>query len=125
MALGLIGTMAANRVVAARLHDDSADVRKLAVDTLWSLWFRADSEANNRELQKLMRMRDREKALSGLDELILRASAYAEAYNQRTILLFRMKDFERQRIRLRKGIAAEPGSFRRSCGNGPILSANA
>ncbi len=95
MALGLVGTMAANRAVAARLHDESPDVRKLAVDTLWSLWFRADTEANNRELQRLMRMRDREKSLAGLDELVLRAPGYAEAYNQRAIVLFRMKQYER------------------------------
>ena len=94
-ALGLIGTMAGNKTVAARLHDESADVRRLAVDALWSLWFRADTEANNRELQRLMRMRDRDRALAGLDELILRAPAFAEAYNQRSILFFRMKQYER------------------------------
>jgi tetratricopeptide (TPR) repeat protein len=111
MALGLVGTMAANRAVGIRLQDDSPDVRKLAVDTLWSLWFRADSEANNRELQKLMRMRDRDKALAGLDELILRAPAYAEAYNQRAILLFRMKEFERSISDCEKVLQLNPVHF--------------
>jgi tetratricopeptide (TPR) repeat protein len=111
MALGLVGTLAANRAVAARLHDDSPDVRKVAVDTLWSIWFRADSDANNRELQRLMRMRDREKALSGLDNLILRAPAYAEAYNQRAILLFRMKEFERSVSDCEKVLQLNPVHF--------------
>ncbi len=111
VALGLVGTMSANRVVAARLDDESPDVRKVAVDTLWSLWFRADSEANNRELQRLMRMRDREKSLAGLDELVLRAPAYAEAYNQRAIVLFRMKQFERSISDCEKVLQLNPVHF--------------
>jgi tetratricopeptide (TPR) repeat protein len=111
LALGLVGTMAGNKAVAARLHDESPDVRKVAVDTLWSLWFRADSEANNRELQKLMRMRDREKSLMGLNELILRAPSYAEAYNQRAILYFRMKEFERSVSDCEKVLQLNPVHF--------------
>jgi tetratricopeptide (TPR) repeat protein len=111
VALGLVGTMAGNRTVAARLHDESPEVRKLAVDTLWSLWFRADSEANNRELQKLMRMRDRERALGGLNDLLLRAPAFAEAYNQRAILLYRMKEFERSIVDCEKALQLNPVHF--------------
>jgi tetratricopeptide (TPR) repeat protein len=111
LALGLVGTMAGNKAVAARLHDESPDVRKVAVDTLWSLWFRADSEANNRELQKLMRMRDREKSLMGLNDLILRAPSYAEAYNQRAILYFRMKEFERSVSDCEKVLQLNPVHF--------------
>ena len=111
VALGLVGTIAGNKAVAARLQDESPDVRKAAVDTLWSLWFRADSEANNRELQKLMRMRDREKALTGLNDLILRAPSYAEAYNQRAILYFRMKEFERSVSDCEKVLQLNPVHF--------------
>jgi tetratricopeptide (TPR) repeat protein len=111
VALGLIGSMTANRAVAGRLHDESPDVRKLAVDALWSLWYRADSEANNRELQRLMRMRDRQKSLAGLDELILRAPAYAEAYNQRAILLYRMKEYERSISDCEKVLQLNPVHF--------------
>jgi tetratricopeptide (TPR) repeat protein len=109
--LGLVGTMSGNRPVAARLHDESPDVRKVAVDTLWSIWFRADSEANNRELQKLMRMRDRDKALTGLNDLILRAPSYAEAYNQRAIVYFRMKEFERSVSDCEKVLQLNPVHF--------------
>jgi tetratricopeptide (TPR) repeat protein len=111
MALGLVGTMAGNRAVAARLHDSSPDVRKVAVDTLWSLWFRADSDANNRELQRLMRMRDREKALAGLNELILHSPAYAEAYNQRAIVFYRMKQYERSVSDCEKVLQLNPVHF--------------
>src|SRR5262249_28838219 len=78
-ALGLVGTMAANPAVAGRLRDRDPDVRDLATDTLWSLWFRADTESNNRELQRLIRLPDRDVAADGLDRLIRRAPRFAEA----------------------------------------------
>lgn len=109
--LGLVGTMASNRGATARLHDEDPDVRRIAVDTLWSLWFRADSEANNRELQRLMRMRDRDKALSGLDELVLKAPGFAEVYNQRAILAFRLKQFDRCIADCEKTLQLNPVHF--------------
>jgi tetratricopeptide (TPR) repeat protein len=81
--------------VAARLKDDDADVRQMAADALWGLWFRADSEENNQELQRLVRLRDRDKALAGFDRLVASAPRFAEAYNQRAILLFRLKQYDR------------------------------
>ncbi len=96
LALGLIGTIEnANEPVADRLHDRDSEVWKLAADALWAIWFRGDSESNNHELQRLARMRDREEALDGLDGLLLKAPEFAEAYNQRAVVLFKMKDYER------------------------------
>src|SRR5262249_34706559 len=54
LALGMLGTMAATPEIAARLHDEDEMVRSLAADALWSIWFRADTTANNQELQRLM-----------------------------------------------------------------------
>ena len=94
LALGLTGSMQANAPLAARLHDEDPAVRELAADGLWSLWFRADNPENNRELQKLMRQRvDKESAaqvLAGYRTLIGKAPRFAEAYNQRAIVYFRM-----------------------------------
>ncbi len=56
LAVGLTGTMRANIALATRLHDEDADVRRMASDALWAVWFRADAPENNRELQRLMRM---------------------------------------------------------------------
>ena len=50
LALGLVGTMKANKTVAGMLRNDDRITRQLASDALWSLWFRADSDANSREL---------------------------------------------------------------------------
>ena len=95
LALALLGTMESNEAVAARLHDEDDEVRQLASDALWKMWFRGDSEAHNLELQRLSRMRDRQKAAAGLDRLIAKAPGFAEAYNQRTILAYGQKQYER------------------------------
>jgi tetratricopeptide (TPR) repeat protein len=110
-ALGLLGTMDANASVASMLSDEDAEVRQLAADTLWSLWFRAEGEENGQELQRLVRLRDREKALAGFDQLILRAPGFAEAYNQRAVLAFRMKQYERSIADCEKVLQLNPYHF--------------
>jgi tetratricopeptide (TPR) repeat protein len=95
LALGLMGTMGSNPALAERLHDADGQVRRLAADALWALWFRAESEANNRELQRLMRVRDPEKALAGYETLLSKAPGFAEAYNQRAILYFRLEKYDK------------------------------
>jgi len=110
-ALSLVGTMNSNAAAAARLHDDDPDTRQLAVDALWSIWFRADSDENNQDLQRLQRMRDREKALAGFELLIQRAPGFAEAYNQRAVLEFRMKQYERSIADCEKALQMNPYHF--------------
>lgn len=95
LALGMLGTMSCNRPLARRLHDADDKARQLASNALWAVWFRADSEDNNQELQRLARLRDRGKALAGLNALIDRAPRFAEAYNQRAILFYQAKLYER------------------------------
>lgn len=97
LALGQLGTMAVNGALAARLGDEDNKVRDLAGDALWSIWFRADSSENNDELQRLMRLPLKAdtapEVLTGYTALIARAPHFAEAYNQRAIVLFRLGEF--------------------------------
>src|SRR5262249_33457148 len=95
LALGLVGTMQSNAAIALLLHDEDPRVRQLAADALWSLWFRADSDENNAELQRLLQFRQPDQLRAGLDALIARAPDFAEAYNQRAILLFRQEEFQK------------------------------
>ena len=111
LALGQFGSMEGNAAVAARLKDADAEARRLAAEALWALWFRADDEANNRELQRLVRLRDREKAVAGLDALVQKCPRFAEAYNQRAIHYFRMKQFERSIADCEKVLQLNPCHF--------------
>jgi tetratricopeptide (TPR) repeat protein len=94
-ALGMLGTMNSNESLAKLLKDDDPQVRQLAADALWALWHRADTEANNRELQRLLRLRRPEDTRAGLDVLVKKAPGFAEAYNQRAILHFRFGDYRK------------------------------
>ncbi len=125
LALGLLGTPDVCSAVAARLRDEDRDVAQMAADTLWTLWFRGDSPANNEELQRLARVRDRHKALAGLDALILRAPEFAEAYNQRAIVYFPAQAVRALRRRLRESAGVEPASLRRPGRSGSVLLADA
>ena len=95
LTLGMLGTLASNKPVAGRLHDRDSHVRQLAHDALWSIWFRADTDEHNQALQRLLRVRSPLKALAGLDGLIQKAPSFAEAYNQRAIVHFRMEEYQK------------------------------
>ncbi len=111
LAIGLTGTMISNQPMAQRLHDDDPAVRQMVADALWNLWFRADSEANNKELQRLMRLRDRDRAIAELGELIQRSPGFAEAHNQRAILYYCKKDYSRSLTDCEKTVQLNPLHF--------------
>jgi tetratricopeptide (TPR) repeat protein len=110
--------MECNAAVAACLHDDDAEVQALAAEALWALWFNAGSAAHNDELYRLVRLRDRDKALAGLDRLIGEAPAFAEAYNQRAIMLFRLKQFDRSVADCERALQLNPHHFGAQAGLG-------
>jgi tetratricopeptide (TPR) repeat protein len=94
LALGQLGTMNANAPLAALLHDPDDAVRELAIEALWSLWFRADTPENNEELRRLSSQMnqpdpDFDALLADFAALLQKAPNFAEAYNQRAILHFR------------------------------------
>jgi tetratricopeptide (TPR) repeat protein len=97
VALRLHGTMESNKAVAACLHHSSHTVHELAEAALWAIWFRGDSEENNRELQRLAKLiTDKEyaKALAGLNALAGKCPDFAEVYNQRAILYWRWGEYK-------------------------------
>jgi tetratricopeptide (TPR) repeat protein len=119
LALGLTGTMKeSNKIVAGMLRDPDRGVRQLAADALWSLWFRADTEDNNRELHRLMNLRDRRRKRSGLDALITRSPNFAEAYNQRAILHFQTEEWQKSAADCERVLKLNPYHFGAAAGLG-------
>lgn len=119
LALGLVGTMkASNAIVARRLHDEDRGVRQLAADALWSMWFRADTDVNNRELQRLVELRDRRKKRAGLDALIKKTPHFAESYNQRALLHFQTKEWQKAIVDCEKVLKLNPYHFAAAAGMG-------
>jgi tetratricopeptide (TPR) repeat protein len=110
-ALEMTGGMASNAAVAACLHDPDADARRRAADALWAIWFRGGSAEEARELRRLVRLRDRDELLAGLGKLIEKAPEFAEAYNQRAIVHYKARQFERSIADCQKALELNPFHF--------------
>jgi tetratricopeptide (TPR) repeat protein len=117
-ALGLLGSMASNEALAACLHDEDEEVARLASDALWTLWFRGDTSPHSDELHRIVRAREPEKALAGLNDLIGRAPQFAEAYNQRAIVYFRLEQFDRSAADCEAALKLNPQHFGAQAGLG-------
>ncbi len=118
LALGLQGTMVSNAAAAQRLHDDDPQVRRLAQDALWNIWFRAEGESNKRELQRLTQLKDANKSLRGLEHLIRKCPEFAEAYNQRAIVYFRRGEFSKSAADCQRALERNQFHFGAQCGLG-------
>jgi tetratricopeptide (TPR) repeat protein len=116
LALGLLGTMKANEALAALLHDEDVLVRQLATDALWAIWFRSAQPENIEELQRLMRLSSQgeattEELLAGYEALLEKAPDFAEAYNQRAILHFRLGEWQKSAADCEKVLKLNPYHF--------------
>jgi len=111
LALSVLGTMRSNRDVAVMLRDDDRQVRLLSVSTLWSIWFRADTPPNNQELQRVVQLEDSDEAIRKLGVLIKKAPRFAEAYNQRAIVYFRVGEYTKAVADCEKTLELNPYHF--------------
>lgn len=115
LALGLLGTMQANEILADRLHDEDTGVRHYAEEALWAIWFRADLPEHNEELQLLLqRIRAHvhpQEILGGFALLLQKAPTFAEAYNQRAVFHFQRGDLARSIADCQKVLKLNPYHF--------------
>lgn len=122
LALGMIGSIRANANIARCLHDEDLTARLLAADALWSIWQRADSPANNEELQRIVQMianeRSPEDVLAGFDGLIRKAPRFAEAYNQRALFHYHRGDYAKAIHDCDKALRLNPHHFGAASGMG-------
>jgi len=122
LAIGLIGTMESNPVVAASLADRDLLVQKFAADALWELWFRAGTADQNWRLREAARNPDANAARAELDELIRQAPGFAEAYNQRAIWYFKRGELARAIEDCEATLRLNPFHFGAAAGLGQCLA---
>lgn len=120
-ALGQVGTFAANDLLARSLHDLDGDVAEVAAAALWRVWFRGECTAASDELYRIVRLRDAEQAILALNGLIESAPKFAEAYNQRAILLYRTSQFDRAAKDCARVVKLNPHHFAAQAGMGQCL----
>ena len=95
--LGLFGSFGVNAAVAKGLRDKDANVRSLAENALWAIWFRADLPEHNAVLERvggLISRQQFDEATRLATMLIEKAPNFAEAYNQRAIAHFYLAEFQ-------------------------------
>lgn len=122
LALGLTGTYQSNAALARILHDEDELVSKTASDSLWEIWFRGVSEDAGLELQRALHLPDIAQALAALDEIIREWPDFAEAYNQRAILLFRRGEYPRSIADCERALKFNPYHFGAQAGIGECYS---
>ncbi len=118
LGLGLIGTLGSNAALAAILKDEDTYVRRFAHDALWEIWSRGSDPNHCWQLQQAMQLGDFAQTMAALDDLLVDAPAYAEAYNQRAILLFRRGDYLRSRDDCKVVLKLNPYHFGAAAGLG-------
>ena len=96
VALGLLGDYDVNRVMGQALLDKDQTVRVLAEKGIRRVWARAGSEEDCRELEIVIRLNSAQRykeASRRATDLIEKAPWFAEAWNQRAIARFALKQF--------------------------------
>src|SRR5262249_13437155 len=70
-----------------------------AADALWSIWFRSADDVHVRELQRVIRLdvnpERAESVIAQFDALAKAAPRFAEVFNQRAIVHFRLGEFSK------------------------------
>jgi len=117
-ALSLIGGMAVNSALAARLMDDDRQVRQLASEALWSVWFRGVEDRQLNKLREALSCPTPRQALKEINELVNETKDYAEAYNQRAVLYFRLKEYQKAIADCEQVLKLNPHHFGAAAGMG-------
>lgn len=118
VALGLVGTMASNSVVAQALHDHDLLVRQAASDAIWDIWFRGEGGRQASGLRQAMAVKDQAERIAEYDDLIQQYPEFAEAYNQRAIQLFNVGHFAKAVSDCQEALRLNPYHFGAAAGLG-------
>ena len=98
LSIGLVGTTCCLHKLAPLLKDPDPMVNQLAEHAMWSIWFRTGRTPEaNKELcrgTKALNGRDFQKAVEHIDRALSEDPNFAEAYNQRAIVLYLQERYE-------------------------------
>lgn len=121
MGLGLIGVFDDTPALAAALRHDDFFVVDMAERALWTIWFRASSPACNLLLTKAVEAIhacDFETAERILDRILILDADFAEAVNQRAVMLFLTGRYESSIMACHRTLALNPHHFGAAAGLG-------
>ena len=119
LALGFLGSYESNAVVGRALHDRDRGVRTFAENGIQSLWKRAGSESQCRELGIIVRLNNAQQYEEAVDtaiELLEKAPWFAEVWNQRAIAYYAIGEYEASIRDCRQALEINPYHFAAAAG---------
>ncbi|MFO0903793.1 MAG: tetratricopeptide repeat protein [Pirellulales bacterium] len=119
MALGFLGDMRSNSVLARALHDADRGVRILAEAGLRELWCRDGAVEHRQQLRVAMRLNVAEafdETIDSATQLIEAAPWFAEAWNQRAIAYYHLQQFAESVNDCRQALDRNPFHFAAAVG---------
>jgi len=114
LAIGYLAGYEANHVLGRALQDDDRGVRLLAENGLRSIWLRVGTPEIRRQLQALVRMNNGDQHVEAIDlasRLIESAPHIAEAWNQRAIASYHLRDYKSSVADCREALEINPYHF--------------
>lgn len=118
------GENSGSKVVVKSLRDESLEVRKLAEQTLWSIWSRSGSSRVDDMLRTggfLMSQGSFHQAVRFFDEVISEMPAFAEGYNKRATAWYLLGSYSKSLADINQTLARNPFHFGALSGAGYCL----
>ncbi len=124
LALAFVGERGCIDALMERLRDEAMVVRRVADRALWQIWFRLGSDTANhwvREGARAIQAGAAQHAFMVLGWAIEDSPGFAEAYNQRAILHFSVRDYAASSQDCRRALQRMPRHYGALAGLGRCL----
>jgi tetratricopeptide (TPR) repeat protein len=121
LALGYLGTYESNTTLGPALCDADRGVRLLAENAIRSVWVRAGTERQRREINSVIALNtaaDYENAYERVNRLLDEAPWFAEAWNQRAIAGYCTERYEQSIRDCQQALELNPYHFGAAAGMG-------
>ena len=112
--LGLVGSMAEGRCLAAALRDEDAQVNQMAEQAIWSIFFRSGSDEAMRHFKLGLAAMERDQAADAAAHFHRAHQVdpkFAEAYNQCAIAHYMLEEWDQARRDCERAIELAPIHF--------------
>ncbi|MGC4005124.1 MAG: tetratricopeptide repeat protein [Pirellulales bacterium] len=121
LALGYVGDYESNAALGRALNDLDRGVRMLAENGIRTVWCRAGSEAQRREISAIISLnttKRHQEALRRVQHFTREAPWFAEGWNQTAIALYCLNEFDDSIAACREALEINPYHFGAAAGMG-------
>lgn len=125
LALSLVGSRSSLPALTRALKDPDPMVNQMVEHALWSIWFRLGTPEANHQLARgtqAIERKDLDHAVGHFSRAVELCPDFAEAYNQRAIVMYLTEQFDRSVEDCRSAVRYNPDHFGAWAGLGHSLA---